>query len=251
MTRPDPIHRDTTDTTDTTGPGPARHDTTSRPDPGRERGLLRFTLAARWVHRSTAALMGTCLATAAILYIPSLSVAVGRRPLVEDVHVYAGIALPVPALAGLLSRALRADYGRLNRFTPDDWRWLRARDRRSGRIPVGKFNAGQKLNSAFVAGAIAVLLGTGLIMRFADAWPVSWRTGATFVHDWLSTATFVVVAGHLWFAWNDPEARRGMRTGWVTRGWARREHARWVAESDSTDQGVTSSTVNGGDSEAP
>jgi formate dehydrogenase subunit gamma len=230
----------------------------SRPDPGL---IRRFTAAQRWVHRGTATLMITCAVTAAVLYIPELSVLVNRRALVENVHVYAGIALPVPALLGLFSRASRADYGRLNRFTPDDWRWLRARDRRSGRIAVGKFNAGQKLNSAFVAGAIVVLLGTGLIMRFANPWPVSWRTGATFVHDWLSLATFVVVAGHLWFAWKDPEARRGMRTGQVTRGWARREHARWVAEQDAAERdaaegpaakaGLTSPAMNGGDDRAP
>jgi len=204
------------------------------------RGLLvRFTPAQRWVHRATAGLMLTCVATAAILYIPSLSVAVGRRALVEDVHVYAGIALPLPALLGLLSRAVRADYGRLNRFSPDDWRWLRAGDRRSGRIPVGKFNAGQKLNSAFVAGSIAVMLGSGLIMRYANPWPLAWRSGATFVHDWLSTAVFVVLAGHLAFAYRDPEARRGMRTGRVERAWARREHAGWLAEHDDAPAGRT------------
>lgn len=190
--------------------------------------LLRFTLAERWVHRSLAVIMGVCILTAAVLYIGPLSVAVGRRALVEDVHVYSGIALPLPVIVGWFSKMFRADVRRLNRFSPTDWAWLRAHDRRSGRLPVGKFNAGQKLNASFIAGAIVVMLGTGLVMRFANAWPVSWRTGATFVHDWLTYALVVVIAGHLYFASRDPLARGGMRTGRVPASWGRREHRGWA-----------------------
>jgi formate dehydrogenase subunit gamma len=32
-------------------------------------------------------------------------------------------------------------------------------------------------------------------------------------------------------AWNDPQARRGLRTGFVPRGWAQREHALWAASA--------------------
>ncbi|WP_322754371.1 MULTISPECIES: cytochrome b/b6 domain-containing protein [unclassified Frankia] len=195
--------------------------------------LRRFTRTQRWVHRSTAALMGLCIATAAMLYLGPLSVLVGRRHLVAAVHVYAGIALPVPMLAGVVSAAYRHDLGLLNRFTATDWAWLRSRERRAGRIPIGKFNPGQKLNAAFVAGSILVMLGTGLLMRYANAWPVRWRTGATFVHDWLAYAVVAVIAGHLWFASRDPVARLGMRTGLVPRYWARREHPAWEAASSS------------------
>lgn len=195
------------------------------------RSLPRFTPSERWVHRATAALMGVCILTAAVLYIGPLSVAVGRRAVVEDIHVYAGIALPVPILLGLLSRAFRADVRRLNRFSPFDWEWLRSSDRRSGRYPVGKFNAGQKLAAAFFAGAILVMVGTGLVMRYANTWSVVYRTGATFVHDWLAYAIVAVVAGHLYFAGRDPLARRGMRTGRVPEEWARREHGEWAEQA--------------------
>ena len=190
-----------------------------------------MTWSQRWVHRGVASLMGICLLTAAILYIGPLSVLVGQRALVEQVHVYAGMALPAPVLLGLLSRPFRADVGRLNRFSHVDWLWLRSSDRRSGALPVGKFNAGQKINAAFIAGAILVMLGTGLIMRYANVWPVSYRTGATFVHDWLAYAIVAMVAGHLYFATRDPLARRGMRTGIVPLQWARREHRGWAEES--------------------
>ena len=191
--------------------------------------LRRFTRAERWVHRATAALMAVCLVTAAALYLGPLAVLVGRRAFVGRLHVAAGLGLPVPMLVGWLSSAYRRDLARLNRFSADDWRWLRSADRRSGRIPVGKFNAGQKLNAAFTAGAMLVMLATGVVMRYGGAWPLSWRTGGTFVHDWLATAIVVVLLGHLWFAAADPMARAGMRTGMVSRDWAAREHGAWVS----------------------
>jgi formate dehydrogenase subunit gamma len=193
--------------------------------------LLRMAWAVRWAHRGLALVMGICLITAAVLYIGPLSVLVGRRALVERIHVYSGIALPIPILLGLLSRPFRADVRLLNRFLPVDRVWLRARDRRSGRLPVGKFNGGQKINAAFICGAIIVMLGTGLVMRYANHWPVSYRTGATWVHDWLAYAIVAMVGGHLYFATRDPMARRGMRTGLVTVQWARREHRAWAEES--------------------
>ena len=109
--------------------------------------LDRFSRAERAVHRSVAILMGVCIVTAAVLYNGSLMLMVGHRHLVEQVHVWSGLALPVPMLVGAASAAYRSDVRRLNRFTPSDWRWLRSRSRRDGGIAVGKFNAGQKLNA--------------------------------------------------------------------------------------------------------
>jgi formate dehydrogenase subunit gamma len=192
--------------------------------------LLRFTRAQRWVHWSTALLVGSCLLTAAGLYVGPLAVLVGHRTLLKDIHVYAGLLLPAPLLLGWLSAAMRADTRRLNRFSPADWDWLRSADRRSGRVPVGKFNAGQKLNAAFTVGSILVMLGTGLVMRFPSPWPLPWRTGATFVHDWLALAVLIVTLGHLAMARKDPIARAGMRTGVVPLDWARREHRGWADE---------------------
>ncbi|MEP6462742.1 MAG: cytochrome b/b6 domain-containing protein [Frankiaceae bacterium] len=197
--------------------------------------LSRFSRGERWVHRATGILMGLCLLTAAVLYIGPLSILVGRRPLIRTIHVYAGLALPVPALLGLGSAAFRADLRRLNRFLPSDWAWLRDRQRRSGRIAVGKFNAGQKLNASFIAGAMLVMLGTGLIMRYGAGGPLSLRTGATLVHDWLAYAVAAMVIGHLWFAARDPIARDGMRTGDVPASWALREHGAW-ARAEAADQ---------------
>ncbi|WP_051712331.1 cytochrome b/b6 domain-containing protein [Spirillospora albida] len=197
--------------------------------------LRRFTAAERAVHHATAVLMLACLVTAALLYLPALATLVGRRELVKTVHVWCGFGLPVPILLGFASRAFRADVRRLNRFAPSDWEWLRRRDRRAvrngrGILPVGKFNGGQKLNAAFTLGAILVMLATGEILTFPGPWPDRWRTGATFVHDWLFLLVLVVTMGHLWEAFRDRGALTGMLTGEVDPDWAARHHAGWAAE---------------------
>ena len=196
----------------------------------REPELLRFSRSARWVHGLVGVLMLCCLGTAAVLYVSSLAVLVGHRQLVELVHVWCGFALPVPLVVGLLSPSYRADLRRLDRFTEHDWRWLRSRTRRDGSIPVGKFNAGQKLNGALSAGAIAVLVLTGTVMLLTGRAPLVWRTGATLVHDWSALAVGLLVLGHLSFAFRDPVALRSLRTGTVPRRWARQEHPAWAEE---------------------
>lgn len=200
--------------------------------------LARFTRAERWTHRSIAILTVVLILTGAALFFPDISVIVGNRPLVKNVHTVSGLLLPLPLILAAFFVAFRRDAELLNRFTPDDWRWLRSRERRSGTIPVGKFNAGQKLNAAFTLGSIIVMFGTGFILWQNGYFPDDIRTGATFVHDWLGLIVVIMVAGHTWMAMNDAEARRGMRTGVVTRAWAEREHPTWASEDPSLPEGA-------------
>ena len=202
-----------------------------RPDPSRR--LPRFSQAERRVHRATAALVGVLAVTGATLYVPSLALLVGRRTAVEGTHIVAGLLLPVPMLLGLaLSPAMRADVRLLNRMTATDWRWLRRRDRRTAKLAVGKFNGGQKLASAAVAGMGLVLFGTGvlLIAPARVSLPVSVREGATITHDLFTFGLLVLLAGHIWLAYRHPEARAALRTGLVDREYAEREHPAWAAD---------------------
>jgi formate dehydrogenase subunit gamma len=192
--------------------------------------LVRFGRTSRMVHAITGSLVVACIMTAAILYNGSLSIVVGHRHTVRQIHVWCGFALPVPLLLGLASHRYRDDLARLNRFNADDRRWLRSRTRRNGVIRVGKFNAGQKLNAAACAGAISTLFLSGAVMYFHDWTRLSWRSGATFTHDWFALGLGVLVVGHLSFALRDPVALRAMRTGRVPLDWARREHEDWADE---------------------
>ncbi|CAB4944606.1 unannotated protein [freshwater metagenome] len=193
--------------------------------------LARFSGGERWVHRTLGVLMLVCMVSAAFLYLDVLSAAVGRREFISTVHFVSGLLLPVPLVVGaLISPAFRADVRRLNRFIPADWRWLRSSALGRRGLLIGKFNAGQKLNSSFVLGSVLLLLATGLMLRYFGAFADSTRTGATFVHDVVSLALIAVSIGHLGKAWADPEARVGMRTGTVSPDWAREEHPLWAAE---------------------
>ena len=199
--------------------------------PGRAR-LARFDRAERWLHWINAALFGVLIATGAVLYIGALSALVGRRETVRLVHVIAGLSLPLPLLVARLGpwrQATAADVRALARFDDDDRRWLRSRGRNRA-VRMGKFHPGQKLNAAFTLGAIAVMFLTGSVMHWFRFFPVDWRTGATFVHDWFALAIAVVVAGHLRMAFADPDALHGMTRGWVPGAWARRHRPKWYEE---------------------
>ena len=211
----DPGIGKSSDTTSTGGWARAMAATTTRRVDTAALPLERFDRVERAVHWTNATLILAMLVTGSFLYFGPLSAIVGRRETIKTIHVYCGLAFPIPLLLGLLlGRRFRADARRLNRFDAEDWKWLRSRGTR-GR--VAKFNAGQKLNAAFVAGAIPVMLATGSIMRWFKPFPLSWRTGATFVHDWVFLALLVVVIGHIGKALADPTALKGMISGRVPR----------------------------------
>jgi formate dehydrogenase subunit gamma len=212
----------------------------------------RFDRAERIVHWTSAALFLTLMATGAVLYIGDLAALVGRRNFVKHVHVYAGLALPVPLVAGLVRRAgsqLRADVTRLARWSPDDRRWLHRRTR--ARAQLGKFNPGQKLNATFLAAAMVVMLATGSIMYWFEFFSNDVRTGATFVHDWFAFGVWAAIIGHVGFALADRTALHAMLHGPVPDSWALAKRPRWydeqhpdvVVDDDGIDDRVDDETL--------
>lgn len=194
--------------------------------------VVRFDRAERWLHWANATLFLVLLTTGMTLYVGPLSALVGRRVFVKDVHVIAGLLLPVPfavAYAGRWRAGLRRDVRRLARWSAADIQWLRSLGRR-GHAAMGKFNAGQKLNATFVAACIPLTLVTGSIMRWFEPFPDDIRTGATFVHDWLALALLATVIGHIAKALATPVALRAMLWGSVPANHAERHHPRWWRE---------------------
>jgi formate dehydrogenase subunit gamma len=207
--------------------------------------VVRFDRTERWLHWANATLFLILLATGMTLYVGPLSALVGRRLLVKDVHVIAGLLLPVPlvlAYAGSWRDGLRRDVRRLARWSSDDRRWLTSLGRR-GRTRLGKFNAGQKANAIFVAGCIPLMLVTGSIMRWFEPFPLAWRTGATFVHDWLALTLVAVVIGHVGKALAEPVALRAMRRGTVPADHVQAHHPRWWAEVQAGEGEAVGSTA--------
>jgi formate dehydrogenase subunit gamma len=193
--------------------------------------LLRFDRVERTLHWVNATLFAVLMLTGAALYAGPISTFVGNRDVVRTLHVYSGIALPVPLLIAVLGRRgaqLRTDLGRLNRWSRDDARWFRRRHRPD--VTLGKFNPGQKLNTAFIGGAAIVMLATGSIMKWFEPFPLDWRTGATFVHDWFALGIWIAVLGHIAFALRDGDALDAMIGGTVPATWARKKAPLWYEE---------------------
>jgi formate dehydrogenase subunit gamma len=176
------------------------------------------------------------LGTATVLYVPELSAKIGRRAALMEIHVVAGLFLPVPlmfALAvGPTGVRFRRDLAELWQWTAADRRWLRPKRRVTA---VGKFNGGQKLVTALFAGLFLMQLLTGSVMFWHQPFSTSWRTGATFVHDWAYIALFVIVVGHVVKATQEPVLMRAMTSGEVPAQWARRERPTWNAQAEVLD----------------
>ena len=188
----------------------------------------RTERAAHWVHATAFLLL---LATGLVLYIPRLSVLIGRRPLLKDAHVYTAIGWIV-ALSLVVAlgdrRRLRATLAELDRFDDDDVHWLRAQSR-----PQGRFNAGQKVNTALTA-AFALLFAISGSLLWLGERDHSFRFANTIaLHDWLTLISLVLLAGHLFLALIYPATRhalRGITVGTVRRDWAEQHHAKWARE---------------------
>lgn len=206
-------------------------------------GVLRFDRVERTLHWVNAILFAILILTGAALYFTPLMALVGRRLLVEEIHLGAGLALPVPflaAVAGRWGRGLRRDLSRLNRWTDADRRWFRSlgqtwsvRRHTWSTLRLGKFNAGQKLNAAFTAGGVLVMLASGCMLHWFTPFPLSWRAGATFVHNWLALGFFLVIAAHVILAMRDRQVLRSMVRGRISRAWAHAHAPAWLDELDA------------------
>lgn len=196
------------------------------------RYVRRFSRTERVLHWANAAGFLVLLASGLVLYLPSLAAAVGRRPVVKDVHFWAGIgwvcALALVALLGD-RRGLLRTARELDVFDREDVRWL-ARRRPA---PQGRFNAGQKVNAALTAAFLVLFFVSGMLL-WAGERDTSFRWASTVVlHDGLLYASLALLVGHLYLAVLHPATRhalRGMVAGSVREDWAREHHPRWDAE---------------------
>jgi formate dehydrogenase subunit gamma len=211
----------------------------------------RFGVATRLAHWALAIAFLLLLLTGLTNYWPALkAIEIGGGRLFGWLHVILGFAMvgvSALALSSLLtSRPLRADARALARATVDDYSWLqhealRLSGARSVAPPVGKFNAGQKLNAYASFFGTAALLGTGVVLgvNYLDKRVL----GADLVsevfpwHTLLAFAMIPIVLGHIYLALIHPstrEALRGITRGVVRRDWARRHHPAWRPEDDAT-----------------
>jgi len=157
---------------------------------------------------------------------------------VGSVFLLAGGVL-LAALAGDRP-ALRRAARQLRTLDGEDRRWLAWAPRSllgatGAPPPVGRFNAGQKLNAMLITVLLAASIGSGLYWwaRLHGVFGNSNIDGA--VHNVAGVAIIVLVCGHLYMAVLNPATRhalRGITTGSVEAGWAAEHHPAWLAEAE-------------------
>ena len=108
----------------------------------RPRHVERFTLTERLLHWVHASAFFVLLGSGLVLYLPSLSTAISRRPLIKDIHFWTGISwagaiLLITTLGN--RRALMQTLREIELFDRDDRRFLTG----NTSSPQGRFNAGQ------------------------------------------------------------------------------------------------------------
>jgi formate dehydrogenase subunit gamma len=194
------------------------------------RRFSRTERALHWIHASAFFVL---LGSGLVLYVPRLSEAVARRPLIKDIHVYTALAwLAAIVLVVAIGdrRGLRQTLRELDLFDEDDRLWLRRVHVRQGR-----FNAGQKLNAALTASFAVLFFVSGALLWLGER-DTRFRFASTVVlHDGLMYVSLILLVGHLYLALIYPSTRhalRGMTVGTVRRDWAEEHHAKWVASSD-------------------
>ncbi|HEX4519821.1 MAG TPA: cytochrome b/b6 domain-containing protein [Gaiellaceae bacterium] len=192
----------------------------------------RFSRTERTLHWANAVFFFFLLATGLILYLPSLAVDVGRRPLIQSLHFWSGIAWVVVLALIVLGgdrRGIARTAREVDGFDRDDLRFLTGRKP----APQGRFNAGQKLNTVLNAAFVVLFLVTGLLLWFGER-NTELRFASTVVlHDGLMYVSLALLVGHLYLAVLHPSTRhalRGITVGTVSEDWASHHHAKWKPE---------------------
>ena len=150
----------------------------------------------------------------------------------QSVHFWAGVAW-IGVLAAIVARRRPARSRRSAReidgFDRDDLRWLTGRRP----APQGRFNAGQKINTALTGAFMILFLVSGLLLWFGER-DTNFRFASTVVlHDGLMYLSLALLVGHLYLAVIHPTTRhalRGITAGTVSEEWAARHHAKWKPE---------------------
>src|SRR5712691_1688491 len=188
----------------------------------RPRYVERFTLTERLLHWVHASAFFVLLGSGLVLYLPSLSTAISRRPLIKDIHFWtaiswAGAILLISVLGN--RRALADTVREIDVFDRDDRRFLAG----NTHSPQGRFNAGQKVNAILTAAFATLFFVSGLLLWYGERNTSFRLPGTVFLHDTLMYLSLIIVSGHLYLALINPSTRhalRGMTRGTVRDDWA-------------------------------
>ena len=203
--------------------------------------IRRFTPVQLLAHLLLAVTFFVMLWTGLCLYFPALA-EIMNRPTAKRWHLWAAAGLGIGLL--ILIAINRRSFGQVVRevdsFDRNDTTWLRGGLRRvfnhEGAPEQGWWNAGQKINTAVTMGLMVVLTFTGLLLWIGEQNTAYRFKGTVDVHDLATILIVILTCGHLYLALINPATRaatRGIVTGSVDREWARRNHQRWVRDTEA------------------
>ena len=163
--------------------------------------VRRFSRTERTFHWVNAAFFLYLLATGLILFLPTLSKDVGRRPLLKDMHFWGGVgwigALVLVAILG-------------------DSRGLLRTARQVEVLEHDRFNVGQKINAILTAAFTLLFLVSGLLLWLGERDTRFRLANTVTLHDALLYGALILLVGHLYLAVVHPATRHALRG--MTRG---------------------------------
>lgn len=193
--------------------------------------ILRTPLIVRFCHWCMVSLFILTALSGLSLFFPSIKLfglVLGTPQLVRAIHPFMGCIIFVLLMFMFLKLAHH------NIPNKNDVVWMKNIKHvivgKERGIPIGKYNAGQKLLFWCIMGLISVLFISGLIMwrrYFADYFSVDIVRIAIFFHSLAAIALILLIIGHAYMAIWVKGSIKGMITGYVSRAWALKNHSEW------------------------
>lgn len=162
-----------------------------------------------------------------------LSSVLGGPVWARILHPFLGIVLFL-SFIGLSVRVWKENY-----FKPVDFAWLKRikevinNGHGPDELPIGKYNAGQKLMFWSMIGSVALLLLSGIVIwrsYFAGYFPIPVVRLALVVHMVAAFVGIISLVTHVYAAIWIKGTVRAMIRGNVESAWARQHHPEWYRQ---------------------
>jgi formate dehydrogenase subunit gamma len=158
---------------------------------------------------------------------------VGGMTAVKTIHNYSGVFFAVSLFLALL--VWWKEAGMFS--SPEDWQWFKVAGGYLWKVDqmpeIGKYNPGQKLFFLTI-----VIFGTAMVVSGFFMWfPLGYEPGLIRFMYVLHALGFVIIFAFFWVhlylvTLGAPGSASAMFTGWVSKGWARTQHPKWLREME-------------------
>ncbi len=201
-----------------------------------KRYIQRYGASDRANHWVVAILFVILSLTGLAFFHPSfffLSNVLGGPVWARILHPFLGIVMAI-SFVGLARRVWRENF-----IKPVDIQWLKMIDEviNNGdgpdKLPIGKYNAGQKLMFWTMVGSVILLLLSGFVIwraYFAAYFPIPVIRFAMLIHMLAGFTGIVALIVHVYAAIWVKGTLRAMTRGTVDANWAKHHHPEWYKE---------------------